>query len=110
MIKVTTVLTPGAVARSEACLLGMQVAPSLIPTSGTFYHSGTTVLRQKAKLSSRSGRHQILLVFGIKDINSHIQILNYQLKHFENIDPVFQCIFFNFSVKTHGLFHQICLE
>ena len=35
-------------------------------------------------------------VFGIKDINSHIQILNltstnyYYVKQFENIDPVFQ--------------------
>ena len=29
---------PGAVARSEACSLGMQMAPSLIPTSGTFFH------------------------------------------------------------------------
>ena len=27
----------GAVARSEACLLGMQAAPSSIPTSGTFF-------------------------------------------------------------------------
>ena len=30
---------PGAVAGSEACPLGMQVAPSLIPTSGTFFWS-----------------------------------------------------------------------
>ena len=29
---------PGAVARSEACPLGMQAAPSSIPTSGTFFH------------------------------------------------------------------------
>ena len=28
---------PGAVARSEACPLGMQAAPSSIPTSGTFF-------------------------------------------------------------------------
>ena len=28
---------PGAVARSEACSLGMQAAPSSIPTSGTFF-------------------------------------------------------------------------
>ena len=28
---------PGAVARSEACPLGMQTAPSSIPTSGTFF-------------------------------------------------------------------------
>ena len=27
----------GAVARSEACPLGMQAAPSSIPTSGTFF-------------------------------------------------------------------------
>ena len=45
---------------------------------------------------SRSGWQQILLVFGIKDINSHFHILNiasinyYQVKHFENIDSVFQ--------------------
>ena len=30
-------LWPGVVARSEACSLGMQAAPSLIPTSGTFF-------------------------------------------------------------------------
>ena len=29
---------PGAVARSEACLLGMQAAPTSIPTSSTFFH------------------------------------------------------------------------
>ena len=29
---------PGAVARSEACPLGMQAAPSSIPTSSTFFH------------------------------------------------------------------------
>ena len=29
---------PGAVARSEACPLGMQAAPSSIPMSGTFFH------------------------------------------------------------------------
>ena len=28
---------PGAVVRSEASSLGMQAAPSLIPTSGTFF-------------------------------------------------------------------------
>ena len=28
----------GVVALSEACPLGMQVAPSSIPTSGTFFH------------------------------------------------------------------------
>ena len=31
---------PGAVARSEASSLGMQAAPSSIPTSGTFFHGG----------------------------------------------------------------------
>ena len=41
-------------------------------------------------------RQQILLVFGIKEINAHIQILNltstnyYQVKQFENIDSVFE--------------------
>ena len=35
---------PGAVARSEACSLGMQVAPSLIPTSGTFF-AGNLVMK-----------------------------------------------------------------
>ena len=39
-------------------------------------YSGTTEHREKAKLSTRSGGHQILLVFGINDINSHIQILS----------------------------------
>ena len=29
---------PGSVARSEACPLGIQAAPSSIPTSGTFFH------------------------------------------------------------------------
>ena len=32
-----TQVTPGAVARSEASSLGMQAAPSSIPTSGTFF-------------------------------------------------------------------------
>ena len=32
-----TRMLPGAVARSEASLLGMQAAPSSIPTSGTFF-------------------------------------------------------------------------
>ena len=32
-----SVFGPGAVARSEACSLGMQAAPSSIPTSGTFF-------------------------------------------------------------------------
>ena len=31
---------PGAVARSEASLFGMQAAPSSIPTSGTFFRGG----------------------------------------------------------------------
>ena len=62
---------------------------------GLFYGL-TPVHNEKAKLSTRSGWHQILLVFGIKDINSHIKVLNltsanyYQVKHFENTDPVFQ--------------------
>ena len=30
-------VSPGAVARSEASSLGMQAAPSSIPTSGTFF-------------------------------------------------------------------------
>ena len=30
-------IKPGAVARSEACPLGMQADPSSIPTSGTFF-------------------------------------------------------------------------
>ena len=38
-------LTPGAVARSEACPLGKQAAPNLIPTSGTFFH-GDLVMKQ----------------------------------------------------------------
>ena len=29
---------PGVVTRSEACSFGMQMAPSSIPTSGTFFH------------------------------------------------------------------------
>ena len=36
---------PGTVARSKACLLGMQAAPSLIPTSGTFFH-GDLVMKK----------------------------------------------------------------
>ena len=31
------IFRPGAVARSEACSLGMHAAPSSIPTSGTFF-------------------------------------------------------------------------
>ena len=33
----TNAKQPGAVARSEACPLGMQAAPSSIPTSGTLF-------------------------------------------------------------------------
>ena len=36
---------PGAVARLEACLLGMQAAPSSIPTSGTFFR-GDLVMKK----------------------------------------------------------------
>ena len=36
---------PGAVAPSEACPLGMQAAPSSIPTSGTFFR-GDLVMKQ----------------------------------------------------------------
>ena len=52
--------------------------------------------RHKAKLVNRCGRHQMLLVFGIKNFNLHIQILNlasinyFQVKRLENIDPVVQ--------------------
>ena len=35
---------PGAVARLEACPLGMQAAPSSIPTSGTFFR-GNVVMK-----------------------------------------------------------------
>ena len=35
--RITYGLWPGAVVRSEACSLGMQAAPSSIPTSGTFF-------------------------------------------------------------------------
>ena len=36
---------PGAVTRSEACPLGMEAAPSLIPMSSTFFH-GDLVMKQ----------------------------------------------------------------
>ena len=36
---------PGAVARSEACPLGIQTAPSSIPTSGTFFR-GDLVMKK----------------------------------------------------------------
>ena len=36
--RMTPTWQPGAVARSEVSSLGMQAAPSLIPTSGTFFH------------------------------------------------------------------------
>ena len=35
----------GVVARSEACPLGMQAAPSSIPTSATFFH-GDLVMKK----------------------------------------------------------------
>ena len=38
-------MLPGAVAGSEACPLGMQVAQSLIPTSGTFFN-GDLVMKK----------------------------------------------------------------
>ena len=37
--------SPGAVARSEACPLGMQAAPISIPTSGTFFR-GDLVMKK----------------------------------------------------------------
>ena len=39
------IIEPGAVARSEACPLGMQAAPSSIPTSGTFFR-GDLVMKK----------------------------------------------------------------
>ena len=39
------VLKPGTVARSEACPLDMQAAPSSIPTSGTFLR-GDSVMKK----------------------------------------------------------------
>ena len=41
----TRILRPSAVARSEACPLGIQAAPSSIPTSGTFFH-GDLVMKK----------------------------------------------------------------
>ena len=38
-------MSPGAVARSEACPLGMQVARSSIPTAGTFFR-GDLVMKK----------------------------------------------------------------
>ena len=38
---------PGAVARSEASPLGMQAAPSSIPTSGTFFR-GDLVMKKNS--------------------------------------------------------------
>ena len=40
-----TVPSPSAVARLEACPLGMQAAPSSIPTSGTFF-LGDSVMKK----------------------------------------------------------------
>ena len=39
----TEIVWPGAVARSEACPLGMQMAPSSISTSGTFFRGDLVV-------------------------------------------------------------------
>ena len=36
-------LVLGTVASLEACLLGMQVAPSSIPTFGTFFHADLVI-------------------------------------------------------------------
>ena len=44
---------PGALARSEACLLALQAAPSLIPTSGTFFH-GDFVMKKFLRPSPSS--------------------------------------------------------
>ena len=47
-------LRPGAVARSEACPIGMQAAPGSIPTSGTFFRGDLVMkklLRPFSKLS-----------------------------------------------------------
>ena len=57
-----------------------------------FFHI-CSILQQ---ICVKTGWHQILLVFSINDKNSHVQILKltstnyYQVKHFENIYPVFQ--------------------
>ena len=106
----------------------ISLLPVYLILGWSVYLSGTTEHWQKAKLSTRSGWHQILLVFGIKDINSHIQILRSNILKililsFKNRDngilmdsrEIIQLlnwlrIFFNFSVKSHGLFHQICLK
>ena len=37
-------IMPGAVARSEACPLGMQTTPSSIPTSSTFFGFGHEII------------------------------------------------------------------
>ena len=41
----------GTVARSEECPLGMQVAPSLVPMFGTFFH-GDLVMKKFLRLFS----------------------------------------------------------
>ena len=38
-VSVLNFMLPGAVGRSEACPLGMQAAPSSVPTSATFFHA-----------------------------------------------------------------------
>ena len=55
----TTEVQPGAVARSEASSLGMQEAPSSIPTSGTFFRGDLvmqTFLRGHSPSSADSRR------------------------------------------------------
>ena len=37
-------IMPGVVARSETCLLGMQVVSSSIPTSSTFFRFGHEII------------------------------------------------------------------
>ena len=44
--------SPGAVARSEACPLGMQAAPSSIPTSGTFFRRDLVMKKKSTAILS----------------------------------------------------------
>ena len=69
---------------------------AILDVQGDTAISRRTLAFRRGVLNGTTVHRQILLVFGIKDINSHIQILNltstnyYQVKHFENIDPAFQ--------------------
>ena len=60
---------PGAVARSEACLLGMQAAPSSIPTSGTFFRGDLVMKQFYGHSSSSADSRRVVVSYWRKNVH-----------------------------------------